>query len=227
MLLKESLSQANMLSDTDICPLCGSSLAEAFHVDAVREYRQCQLCSLVFVPCRFWLGRDEEKAVYDLHENDPKDRGYRRFLSRLVLPMLERLDGPCDGLDFGCGPGPALSLMFHEHGHQVKLYDPFYCDEPSLLIRRYDFICATEVVEHLHNPDRELSRLFGILKPGGLLGIMTKLVIDSAAFGNWHYIRDLTHICFFSRDSFCWIADRYGVDVTFIGNDVILLQKIR
>ncbi|MGB2360319.1 MAG: methyltransferase, partial [Porticoccaceae bacterium] len=58
-----------------------------------------------------------EKAIYDQHQNSPDDLQYRRFLSRLTEPLLERL-GPCSrGLDFGCGPGPTLSVMMAEQGH--------------------------------------------------------------------------------------------------------------
>lgn len=55
---------------------------------------------------------------------------------------------------------------------------------------------------------------------------MTKMVIDQAAFGNWHYKLDPTHVCFFSRETFLWWASQSGSDVTFVGNDVILLRKI-
>lgn len=208
------------------CPLCSSDTTCLYHRDMKRDYYQCQVCSLVFVPSRFWLNREAEKAVYDLHENDADDQGYRSFLARLVSPMLDRLGRErLRGLDFGCGPGPALSHMLYEHGHQVALYDPFYHNDPSLLATNYDFICATEVVEHLHSPGEELGLLFALLKSGGWLGIMTKLVIDKAAFSNWHYTRDLTHVCFFSRETFLYIASSYAVTVSFVGNDVVLFQK--
>ena len=37
------------------------------------------------------IPRQEEKAQYDLHENDPYDLGYRKFLSRLTDPLLAKL----------------------------------------------------------------------------------------------------------------------------------------
>lgn len=216
----------NMTSEIGGCPLCGAERPSFYHKDTRREYLQCPICRLVSVPSCFWLRRDEEKAVYDLHRNDALDQGYRRFLSRLVTPMLQRLDARQNGLDFGCGPGPALPLMFEEQGHQVQLFDPFYCNDISLLTGTYDFICATEVVEHLQNPAQEFARLFAMLKPGGWLGIMTKLVIDIEAFSNWHYIRDLTHISFFSRNTFQYLANRYSAELTFAAGDVILLRKV-
>lgn len=112
-----------------------------------------------------------------------------------------------------------------EAGHRVSLYDPFYFDHPNLLEQAYDFITATEVVEHLQHPARVFASLFEQLDPGGWLGVMTKQVIDQQAFATWHYIRDLTHICFYSRPTFEYIAQKFKADLFFEGNDVILFKK--
>jgi hypothetical protein len=54
---------------------------------------------------------------------------------------------------------------------------------------------------------------------------MTKLVSDKAAFTRWHYIRDLTHICFYSRATFRYLARRFDADLFFSGDDVMFLHK--
>ena len=210
------------------CPLCRSCEVIPFFADKNRNYLRCFFCELVYVPTEYRLTSEDEKAIYDLHQNDEQDVGYRQFLSRLSGPLLEKLgkaDGKQRGLDFGCGPGPTLSNIFEEQGYQMDLYDPFYYNDPSVLEKTYDFICSTEVVEHLHDPEKTFSSLFNMLESGGCLGIMTKLVIDKDAFSKWHYIRDLTHICFYSRSTFEYIAHRFNADITFAGNDVILLEK--
>ncbi|MGB3210105.1 MAG: class I SAM-dependent methyltransferase [Desulforhopalus sp.] len=168
---------------------------------------------------------EDEKATYDLHENDALDEGYRQFLSRLSVPLIEKLAQKQNGLDFGCGPGPTLSTLFEEQGHQMELYDPFYYNDPAVCTKRYDFICATEVVEHLRDPYHQWIALFSMLKRGGWLGIMTKLALDADAFRNWHYIRDLTHICFYSRYTFEYIAKRCNAELHFVAKDVILFRK--
>lgn len=180
---------------------------------------------MVFVPPRFLLSPAEEKSVYDQHQNSPDDAGYRTFLSRLCNPLCERLSPGSRGLDFGSGPGPTLSVMFTEAGHQVAIYDPFYaplCPPPEAL---YDFITASEVVEHLRHPGVELERLWKILNPGGLLGVMTKRVLDREAFSRWHYKNDPTHIRFFSTATFEYLAEHWRAELTVVGDDVVLFRK--
>ena len=207
------------------CPLCGGENIESFFADKNRAYLRCVRCELVFVPGKYRLSAQEERATYALHQNDARDQGYRQFLTRLSEPLLEKLDTHQHGLDFGCGPGPALSVLLQEQGHQVDLYDPFFFADDSVFDKEYDFICATEVVEHLRDPDKEFSALFGMLKTGGWLGIMTKMVIDRQAFSQWHYIRDMTHICFYSQGTFEYLAKRFNAELEFAASDVILLYK--
>lgn len=206
------------------CPLCGAR-SHPYHSDGCRPYLECRECSLVFVPPKHHLDLQQEKKEYDLHENSLDDLGYQRFLSRLSEPLLERLDKGKRGLDFGCGPAPVLSQLLERGGQHMTLYDPFYYNDPAVLKASYDFVCATEVVEHFRKPQKEFRLLFDLLEPGGWLGIMTKLVRDKNAFSTWHYIRDLTHVAFYSRTVFYFIADLYKANVSFVGNDVILMQK--
>ncbi len=212
--------------ETEICPLCSNDNILFYHSDKEREYFKCCACSLVFVPEFYHLSPEEEKKRYHLHQNNAEDEGYRRFLSRLAVPLLDRLPPDQSGLDFGCGPGPVLAMMLEEAGHRMSLFDLYYHNEPETLKGCYDFITATEVAEHLAAPGIALGRLIGMLKSGGYLGLMTKLVTDPDAFSRWHYIQDDTHISFFSRDTFEYLAERHNTALEFIGNDVILLRKM-
>lgn len=117
-----------------------------------------------------------------------------------------------------------MAQILREHGHNVEIHDPFYANNPQHLQRRYDFVTCTEVVEHFRQPRREFHRLFALLKPEGLLGLMTKLVIDAEAFRNWHYKNDLTHVCFFSKATLQWLADAYQCQLEIIGKDVAIFH---
>jgi len=179
----------------------------------------------VFVPQRYHLSADAEKAIYDSHQNSPLDPGYRRFLTRLSVPLLERLTPQSKGLDFGSGPGPTLSVMLEEAGHSVALYDLYYADDPGVLKSQYDFITCTEVAEHIAQPRLVLNKLWALLEPGGYLALMTKQVTDQASFTRWHYKNDLTHISFFSRQAFDYLGASWGVEPLFIGADVIIFRR--
>ena len=206
------------------CPLCKGN-TKFFFEDERRPYRQCEKCALIFVPAKFHLTREEEKTQYDLHENDPNDHGYRKFLSRLAVPLLKKLPPNSVGLDFGCGPGPALSMILKEAGHQVALHDPFYHPNPTALQATYDFITATEVLEHLHHPQRDLKAIWNCLRQSGWLGLMTKRARDREAFAQWHYKQDPTHVCFWSDASFRWLADHWNARLELMEPDVALFQK--
>jgi len=207
------------------CPLCSGYFVADYHIDQNRSYLNCSTCSLVFVPSDQQLSPADEKAVYDQHQNTPDDSGYRKFLSRLTAPISERVKPQSRGLDFGCGPGPTLSVMMEEQGHQMALYDIYYADYPQALEQQYDFITSTEVVEHLANPRQELEKLWALIRPGGYLGLMTKLVKDRHSFTNWHYKNDPTHISFFSVATFNYLAELWNANIEFIGADVIILRK--
>ena len=206
------------------CPLCLEAEGEPFFEDR-RSYFRCPLCRLVFVPPHQLPSAETEKAEYDKHQNSPDDPGYRRFLGRLFEPLVALLEPGSRGLDFGSGPGPTLSVMFEEAGYRMAIYDPFYAPDPSAFARRYDFVTASEVVEHLHRPRAELERLWSRLRPGGILGIMTKRVLDREAFSRWHYKNDPTHVCFFSVETFEWLAQHWRAELTVCGADVVLLAR--
>lgn len=191
----------------------------------MRSYRLCAHCELIYVPPTERPDVLAEKAQYDLHDNNPDDPDYRQFLSRLTEPLLDKLSPGSIGLDFGSGPGPLLATMFREAGMRMRTYDVFYDPDASVWYQTYDFITCTEVIEHLHSPGRELDRLFTALKPGGWLGIMTQRFTPRVVFTDWKYIRDITHVCFFSDTSLKWLASRHNAELLLLSDDVALLQK--
>lgn len=193
-------------------------------VDA-RDYWRCGACEAVFLDPAQRLTQAQEQEHYRLHRNDVDDPGYRRFLSRLATPLLEKLAPGASGLDYGCGPGPALAAMLTEAGHAMSLYDPLFRDERSVLDRTYDFVTCTEVAEHFHHPRDEFERLDGLLKPGGWLAVMTAFLEDGEDFARWHYRRDPTHVVFFREATFHVIARQRGWHCEIPVANVALMRK--
>ncbi len=207
------------------CPMCLTANTAPWHRDGSRDYLRCAVCALVHVPRAQHLDRDAERQRYDQHNNDPADPGYRRFLSALFEPLRERLGPGAAGLDFGSGPGPTLSRMFEESGHPMRLYDPYYADDPDALSRCYDFVSCSETVEHFCDPARDWARLAGLLKPGGWLGVMTSLLDDDIDFPRWYYKDDPTHVAFHTPATITWIANHHALQPTILSPSIILLHK--
>jgi 2-polyprenyl-3-methyl-5-hydroxy-6-metoxy-1,4-benzoquinol methylase len=180
----------------------------------------------VFADRATLLGTHAEYAQYLLHNNDMNDNGYRQFLMRLSAPLLAKLSSKgLAGLDFGCGPGPLLAKILSDAGHTMQLWDPYFANNPSALEQQYDFICCTEAIEHFVNPAIEWSIWQQLLKPAGILAIMTKRYTDLHAFSRWHYKTDPTHVSFFHQDTFHWLAMQEKMTADFVANDVVILQK--
>ncbi len=227
------------------CPVCTASNPSDFATIDERRYLRCHHCLATFLDHAQLPNRETEKSVYDLHQNDPDDPGYRRFLGRLAGPLLDRLEPASRGLDYGCGPGPALAAMLAEAGHQVAQYDPIYRPDNALLgsLRHscsmphsealnmnvfvsYDFITCTEVVEHFHHPAEEFRRLDAMLKPGGWLAIMTIFQTDDARFAGWHYRRDPTHVVFYRPHTFEALGRRHGWQLDFPDRNIVFARKL-
>lgn len=207
------------------CPLCGSDRPEVFLTVTERDYLRCPDCALRFLDPAHHPDRATEEAEYRRHRNDPDDPGYRAFLARLAEPLIAALPEHAQGLDFGCGPGPALAAMLREAGHRVALYDPVFAPDTRVLEARYDFVTCTETAEHFHDPAREFARLDTLLRPGGILALMTQFQSDDARFANWNYRRDPTHVVFYREETLRWIASHHGWDCVFPRQNVALMRK--
>lgn len=169
--------------------------------------------------------RDQERARYEQHRNDPDDPRYCDFVGRIIAPLTAVMPAPATGLDYGSGPGPALSRMLEARGYRMSNYDPFFAPDSRALETKYDFITCTETVEHFHEPMREFSKLDGMLRPGGVLAMMTCFQSDDTQFANWHYRRDPTHVAFYRAKTFERIAQARGWQCTIPARDIAIMRK--
>ncbi len=209
------------------CRVCRAGEREVFYQEDELLYWSCPRCGAVFLDEGKLPDAEEEVKRYREHNNDPADPGYRRFLNRLAEPLLQKISPLSLGLDYGCGPGPALAMMLKEAGHRVKLYDPFFYPCKDALEQQYDFIACSETAEHFHRPYQEFARLHRMLRPDGTLGIMTCFLEDSQDFGQWYYRRDPTHVVFYKPRTFEVLAGMFGWSCDIPAPNVVLMQKNR
>lgn len=207
------------------CPVCRAPSPEPFLAVDGLDYWRCAACEARFLDPRQRLSAAAERAHYLHHENNPDDPRYRAFLAKLADPLMAKLDAGTRGLDYGCGPGPALAAMLREAGHAVALYDPFFHPDPAPLADTYDFITCTEVAEHFHRPAEEFDRLDAMLRPGGWLAAMTCFQTDDARFANWHYRKDPTHVVFYREATLRALATQLCWRFESPVKDVVLMQK--
>ncbi|NBX93471.1 MAG: class I SAM-dependent methyltransferase [Proteobacteria bacterium] len=192
------------------CLLCEDPNAHSLITKTGRSFFKCPNCELIYLDPSQKLSPEEEKARYETHENDVTDPKYREFVQPLVNAISKQITPGSLGLDFGAGTGPILASLFRENGFEMNVYDPFFWPDASTLDHLYDFVAASEVVEHFSNPQREFLLLRQLLKPGGILGLMTLLYDDETDIQSWYYLKDPTHICAYSKKTLEWIRKQFG-----------------
>lgn len=207
------------------CPLCESTNCKTLNKINSKIYHRCNNCGLFFLDKSHFLNSEEEKTRYNFHQNNIEDKGYVKFLNQLAEPLEKFLEKNSQGLDFGCGPNPVLAELFNRKNFYCAYYDPFFYPKLNKKFC-YDFITASECFEHFFSVKKEIELINSILKPKGYLGIMNELVTDFTDFENWYYIKDPSHVCFYSLKSFEFICEKYNYSLRFTDNKrVIILQK--
>lgn len=194
------------------CPVCrfeGHFFSEL--PDKGRSFLLCPECSLVYQESTSLPDAHEEKNRYELHKNNPEDKGYTRWLQSFIDQGVTPWYRGGSVLDFGSGPRPVLTGMLQNQGFDVFCYDPFFAPRwPEE--ETFSLILLCEVLEHIHDPVSAFRRLFESADEGAFLSIKTLFLpsMDKMAFKNWWYKEDPTHIRFFSPSSLLHLGEKSG-----------------
>lgn len=206
------------------CRLCGHSGVFKRLISPLGSYyRLCENCKLIFVESQYLPDPEVEKQRYLTHQNSPTIPGYVQFLSQAVTPTLPFLKKGMSGLDFGCGPGPALRTILKKEGLDCSNYDPIFF--PGLPEKQFDFIFATETLEHFRDPRIEMKRIHALLKPCGVFTLMTEFWTDKIPFSTWYYAKDFTHISFYHQETIRTICDWLGFELLFSDHSRIAILR--
>lgn len=191
------------------CPLCLRKDFKKSFVNLRRTFYECATCHLLFVDPQHHLDPVSERKRYETHQNDVFDLGYQRFVTPLFEAIKSKVSTEKLGLDFGAGTGPVLTKLLKSSGFQVELYDPFFHPNPKAIQKSYDFVFASEVVEHFYSPQRDFTLLHQLLSPRGFLFLMTLIVQPNTELTTWFYLKDPTHVCAYSPETFEWIKKHF------------------
>ncbi len=205
------------------CQLC-SGAADLFKVFKNKVYYLCGGCGAVFLSPEYRLSAEGERARYLSHQNDVNDAGYQNFVKPIVSAVMENFNESHSGLDFGSGPGPVVSKLLGDKGYQVRLYDPFFCDDAAALETVYDYIVCCEVIEHFKDPVKEFKLLRSLLKDNGKLICMSLLYHPEIDFDKWRYKNDTTHLIFYQKKSLEWIRSRFAFSSLAIEGRLIVFS---
>lgn len=210
---------------TNPCPLCGGAAEKFCQVTGI-IYFKCPVCRGVFLSKEFYLAEEEEKKRYLEHNNDVNDPAYREF-ARPAADYITANFPPrtSEGLDFGAGTGPVVSRLLEEKGFSAAPYDPFFHPGRECLERKYDFIIASEVIEHFKNPHAEFKLLESLLKSPGALAVRTHLFEEGEVFENWYYRKDPTHVFFYTVKTLEWIKKGFNFSGLEVNGKLIILKK--
>lgn len=184
-----------------ICKLCKMNQVEKFCENSVREFYRCSDCELVFVPQKYHLSTFEEKARYDLHDNNADNAGYVNYLNTIVNVATGVVSRDKKIIDFGSGKNAVLTGLLKKKGYDCTAYDPLFDHNVNQKKNLYDVLIACEVVEHLRDLRDELFMIRELVKDRSEIIIRTQLYPQPEGFLKWWYIQDLTHINFFSLKS--------------------------
>lgn len=210
------------------CLICGSETTDIIDSQIRVTHSHCDNCGFIYKNKEFHLSLDVEHDNYKMHNNTFESKGYVQIFVDLVNDYIKPLNIKGKVLEFGSGPGPVLKELLIREGYDVFDFDPFFNNNLTYLKNKYQLITSTEVVEHFVEPLKEFEHLSNLLEKGGYLLLMTRLrTMDSNEFLNWWYRRDLTHISFYTLDTFKEIGKRNNLELVKSNNvNIIIFKKI-
>lgn len=209
------------------CPVCGSSHSQKFWAMPGYRLSRCLRCGMVWdhIPPTKILAQYQES--YFVNEN-PKG-GYsnyfesmsinRRTFSDRLGKIEKKLGRKGRFLDVGCALGDCLveakRLGWKEaEGLEVSDYGYKYSKDRGLEVRKgtlgkdtfspasFDVVAYQDVIEHITNPVDELNKVYRILKPGGIVFLVTP---DIEGFWSkllgplWYHYKPGEHVVYFSQ----------------------------
>lgn len=204
-----------------LCTLCETHLVNS----ADEYYFICDTCGAYVKDKKYYITKEQEKDIYEEHNNDVHDVQYQNFTSPITNSILEEFTPKHLGLDYGCGTGPVISEQLIDKGYAVKLFDPYFYPDMDYSNHQFDYIFSCEVFEHFHQPKEEIGKLVGILKTKGRLYIMTHLCHSELDFKNWYYRNDPTHVFIYTVKTIEFIVKEYNLSVEKLTERLIILKK--
>lgn len=198
------------------CKICGRITSKIKCSKNNVSYNRCFWCEFISKDDEFIVSEKEELKTYNNHNNSIDDFKYvkyfKEFIDATIMPYIKF----GSVLDFGNGPSPVLrQILERDYDFKVDIYDHYYQPQKIYKTKKYDLIVCTEVVEHLKDPLYYFKIFQNHLKKDGYLAITTLFHHNYSDFLLWHYIRDMTHISFYTPKTMNFIGNQIGFNMIY------------
>lgn len=196
------------------------------------NFFSCKNCSFVFsnpyIPEEYIVKFYSE--LNDKEYSSEADGRSKNF--RLIIKRLRKIEKPGNNLlDIGAASGIFLNIAYKE-GYNISGIEPsdFLVKEAKKLYginifkgtindfktsENFSVITLLDILEHLVNPDKFISKIKDLIKQNGILVIVTPDINSFTAkiFGKrwWHY--RIAHINFFNLKSINILLKKYGFEI--------------
>jgi len=214
---------------TKQCKICNSKTSSFRVIKSNKLYHKCINCDFIWLDDNFIVSNQIEMERYNLHENTIENTGYvnffKNFINFAVTPYKEQVKTI---LDYGCGTEPVLAELLKNEGYKVNYYD-LYFHKNEYKNKNYDMVLSTEVIEHTKSPLKIIKDLLSVITNDGILAIMTLFTPPKEQdFNTWWYKDDITHISFFTENTFKIICSLLECKIISSNNkNIIVLQKTK
>jgi SAM-dependent methyltransferase len=211
--------------------VCAQSPRSGWRMVGGMSLSRCPECGFAWFPRSLYEGSSIEAQYID-DETSPTE--YYRMMEPFDLKtfairmrLIVTLTGLVTGrvLDIGCNigtflevaarfgwkavgvePNPRAAEIGEKRGLEVRC--GFFDGSLASNLSNFDAVHAGDVIEHLFEPIEFLARVRNVLRPGGLLVVVTP-DIDSA-LGRLLQIKPAEHLVYFTRESLHRAAELAG-----------------
>jgi hypothetical protein len=215
------------------CKICNSYSNHAFTVQVLKKYDakyfKCNNCGYLFAEDTFWLDEAYQSSI-NISDTGLIDRNinFSKMLAVLIYFNFHK-DGKF--LDYAGGYGIFTRLM-RDIGFDFYWQDIY---TQNLLSKgfeananhdtKYELVTAFEVFEHLVDPKEEITRM---LQQSDIIVFSTELLPNNIPEPDkwWYYgFEHGQHISFYSKTTFTWLANYFGLKYYYINGAHLLTSK--
>ncbi len=216
------------------CRVCRSEKGHFFEANGF-SWRRCTNCACIQKTLSFDQYLKLQPSYDPGHYLDSKNKAEieaylnvgqaRQLLSRVIDRHLIREARESAAplfLDVGCGMGAYL-LAAQQLGFEVLGFEPSenharvalehfglpvirdYFLPESVGGKKFDFIMLSHVLEHIYDPAQFTHSLLSVLKPGGILLVITPNsagIVSAFTRKHWPMLKPIDHVTLISKDAY-------------------------